>query len=175
MYLVFFTLGWWLYRNAELLSVFARRYWVLLAVGLVASPIAGAGVGARIAAGEWATEHAVALRWATSFGTSLTMMTLVFGWLGCFIRFFNRPSSRIRYVADASYWIYVTHLPLVVALQVWWVDVGMPWWIQVPLVNIVAFAVLLSSYHLCVRFTWLGAWLNNRRWPRQREIVELSS
>ena len=102
------------------------------------------------------------------------MMMLVFGWMGCFIRFFNRPSARIRYMADASYWIYVTHLPLVVALQVWWVDSGMPWWIQVPLVNVVAFAVLLASYHVCVRFTWVGAWLNNRRWPRQPEAVELS-
>jgi hypothetical protein len=80
--------------------------------------------------------RAFALRWATSFGTSLTMMVSVFGWMGCFVRFFNRPSARARYVADASHWIYVTHLPLVVALQVWWVHSGMPWWIQVPLVNV---------------------------------------
>jgi hypothetical protein len=36
----------------------------------------------------------------------------------------------------------------------------------VPLVNVVAFVVLVASYHVCVRFTWVGAWLNNRRWPR---------
>jgi len=105
-------------------------------------------------------------------GTSLTMMLSVFGWLGLFVRFFNQPSARIRYVADASYWIYVTHLPLVVVLQIWWADSGMPWWIQMPLVNVVAFAVLLASYHVCVRFMWVGAWLNGRRWLRSGENVE---
>jgi hypothetical protein len=34
----------------------------------------------------------------------------------------------------------------------------------VPLVNVVAFAILLASYHVCVRFTWVGAWMNNRKW-----------
>jgi glucans biosynthesis protein C len=166
LYLVFFTLGWWLHRNTDLLAVFARRWWILLLAGLVVSLVASTGVGMRYTTATWVVEHAVALRWATSFGTSLTMMASVFGWMGCFVRFFNLPSPRIRYVADASYWIYVTHLPLVVALQVWWVHSGMPWWIQVPLVNVVAFVVLLASYHVCVRFTWVGGWLNNRRWPR---------
>lgn len=174
LYAVFFTLGWWLYRNADLLNVFARRWWLLLATGLLVSLVASAGVGARLAGGTWATEHALGMRWATSLGTSLTMMLSVFGWLGLFVRFFNQPSAGIRYVADASYWIYVTHLPLVVALQIWWADSGLPWWVQVPLVNVVAFAVLLASYHACVRFTWLGAWLNGRRWPRQPAAVESS-
>jgi glucans biosynthesis protein C len=167
LYLVFFTLGWWLHRNTDLLAVFARRWWlVLLLTGLLVSLAASTGVGLRHAGRAWVVEHAVGMRWATSFGTSLTMMLSVFGWMGCFLRLFDRPSARIRYVADASYWIYIAHLPLVVALQVWWVDSGMPWWLQVPLVNVVAFAMLLASYHLFVRFTWVGAWLNNRRWPR---------
>src|SRR5262249_25026594 len=34
---------------------------------------------------------------------------------------------------------------------------------QLPLLNVVAFAILLSSYHWRVRFTWLGGWLNARR------------
>jgi glucans biosynthesis protein C len=171
LYFVFFTIGWWLYRNADLLTVFAGGWWQLLVTGLVVSLVASAGVGLRIAGGPWVVRHAVGMRWATSLGTSLTMMLSVFGWLGCFVRFFNRRSAPVRYVADASYWIYVTHLPLVVALQVWWVHSGLPWWIQVPLVNVVAFAILLASYHVCVRFTWVGGWMNNRKWPRSSEAA----
>lgn len=174
LYTFFFTLGWWLYRNADLLNVFARRWWLLLVAGLVVSLVASAGVGVRIAGGPWVLAHAIEMRWATSFGTSLTMVLSVFGWLGCFVRFFHQPSARIRYVADASYWVYVTHLPLVVALQIWWADSGMPWWVQVPLVNVVTLAVLLASYHVCVRFTWVGAWLNGPRWPRSRTLPSRS-
>jgi peptidoglycan/LPS O-acetylase OafA/YrhL len=174
LYFVFFSLGWWLYRTSDLLTVFAGRWWQLLVTGLVVSLAASAGVGMRIAGGPWVAEHAAGMRWATSLGTSLTMMLSLFGWLGCFVRFFNRPSAPVRYVADASYWIYVTHLPVVVALQVWWVHSGLPWWIQVPLVNVVAFLILLASYHVCVRFTWVGAWLNNRKWPRSAQAVAQS-
>jgi glucans biosynthesis protein C len=115
------------------------------------------------AGGSWVKENALTLKWATSFVTSLTMALSVIGWLGCFVRWYRRPSERIRYLADASSWIYLSHLPLVVALQIGFSQWKLPWWAQLPLVNVVAFAVLLSSYHWCVRFTGLGAWLNGRR------------
>jgi hypothetical protein len=37
------------------------------------------------------------------------------------------------------------------------------WWIKILKINAIAFVILLSSYHVCVRFTWVGAWLNGRR------------
>ena len=51
---------------------------------------------------------------------------------------------------------YVAHLPLVVALQIGLANWTLPWRVQLPLLNVVAFAILLFSYHACVRFTWLG-------------------
>jgi glucan biosynthesis protein C len=163
LYGFFFAMGWWLHRQVDLLNLIAKRSKSFLILGLFVSLVAAAGAGARLDGGAWATENAAVLRWATSFGTGVTMALSVFGWLGLFVNAFKQPSARIRYVADASYWIYIAHLPLVVALQVWWANSGMPWWVQVPLVNVVALVILFLSYHWCVRFTWVGAWLNGRR------------
>ena len=94
------------------------------------------------------------------------MMLSVIGWTGGFVRWFAQPSPAIRYVADASYWIYIVHLPVVVALQVWLVRLAWPAWVQVPLVVAATVILLLAVYHAGVRYTWVGAWLNGRRHTR---------
>ncbi len=48
----------------------------------------------------------------------------------------------------------------------WFARWGSPWWVQWPLITAIAFAALLLSYHLLVRTTWIGAWINGRRLPR---------
>jgi hypothetical protein len=121
------------------------------------------------------SEHAVTLRWVGSLATSLTMSLAVLGWLGLFVRFFSRLSPSTRYLADSSYWVYLAHLPLVVALQVWLSAWQASWPIKVLAINAVAFVVLLTTYHLFVRFTWIGAWLNGRRVQRSKNFCGYSS
>lgn len=163
LYLLFFALGWVLQRHHDLLPLLGRRWCVYLPLSLLIGLISAIGAGTRMAGGPWALEHAGALRLATAAGTSLTMCLAVAGWIGLFVRFFDHPRAWVRYLADSSYWIYLVHLPLVVGLQVWFAHGSWPWWIQWPLINAIAFAVLVLSYHLFVRTTWIGAWLNGRR------------
>ena len=167
VYGLWFTFGWWLFRHPFWLQVAAQRWRSLLVLGLLASLVGASLAAVRVTAGPWATAHADALRWLASLATSLTMTLSVAGWTGLFVARVDRPSRRSRYVADASYFVYIAHLPVVVALQVWWVHAGLPWWIQVPLINAITLAVLLIAYHYLVRFTWIGAWLNGRRAPRE--------
>jgi peptidoglycan/LPS O-acetylase OafA/YrhL len=82
------------------------------------------------------------------------------------VRFLSREDARVRYVADASYWIYLVHLPVVVALQVLVGHLPLHWTVKFPLVLVVAFAVLLGSYRYLVRATFIGGLLNGRRYPR---------
>jgi peptidoglycan/LPS O-acetylase OafA/YrhL len=172
LYGLVFCLGAWLYRHTELLAVFAARWKTLLVVGLVVSFVASIGVGMRYSNIEWVRAHSDGLRWATSFGLSLSMGSSVLGWLGCFVALFRRPSARVRYVADASYWIYVAHLPLVVAMQVGLAGSGAPWWVEVPLVMGGAVVLLLAVYHVAVRETWVGTWLRGRRLSPEPELVK---
>ena len=61
-----------------------------------------------------------------------------------------------REVADASYWIYIAHLPLVMALQVAMSRVDWPWAIEFALVLGTAFALLLRNpFWLACFLFWL--------------------
>jgi hypothetical protein len=45
-----------------------------------------------------------------------------------------------------------------------------PWWIQWPLINAIAFPLLLLSYHWLVRGTFIGAWLNGKRTGKDASV-----
>ena len=52
------------------------------------------------------------------FSYTLSVWCWTFPVLGMGLRFFAGASAARRYLADASYWIYLAHLPLVFWLQV---------------------------------------------------------
>ena len=82
-----------------------------------------------------------------------------------------RPSVGVVIAVIAlTYWIYLAHLPLVVALQIALAGRSLPWWVQMPLIHLAAFAILLAIYHAWVRFSWVGWWLNGRRPERARPV-----
>ncbi|MCB1641195.1 MAG: acyltransferase family protein, partial [Xanthomonadales bacterium] len=86
-----------------------------------------------------------------------------FGLLGACQRWLARPSARWRYLADASYWIYLLHLPLVFGLQVALRDWPLHWSLKFPLIVGLTLVALLLSYRWFVRGSWIGALLNGRR------------
>jgi peptidoglycan/LPS O-acetylase OafA/YrhL len=100
-----------------------------------------------------------------SIGYAVVMWLLVLGTLGFFHDRFPEHSPRWRYVADSSYWIYLLHIPLVPALQVWMATWPAPGVVKFVLLNGVAFAILFTSYHYLVRSTFIGQVLNGRRYP----------
>lgn len=162
LYGLFFAFGWMLQRHVDLLAVFGRRWKAFLPLSLVVALVAIAGVGLRLSGSPWALDNADHLRWGTAFGTGMTMSLAVLGWLGLFVTVFGRPRAWVRYLADSAYWIYIVHLPLVVALQIALAPWSAAWWVKWLLVNLLAFPLLIASYHLLVRRTWLGAWLGGK-------------
>jgi len=92
--------------------------------------------------------------------------------VGLCVRFLSRHSPVRRYLADASYWIYILHLPLVMLVQVWVQDWPGPWWLKLGGVSLGVFAVCLLSYELLVRHSFMGRWLNGRRIPWRRAEAE---
>jgi len=84
------------------------------------------------------------------------------------LRFFGGRSRIRRYLADASYWIYIVHLPLVMAAQVLVQDWAMSWPIKLGLVVGGVLAVSVASYELLIRHSFMGRWLNGRRVPWRR-------
>jgi peptidoglycan/LPS O-acetylase OafA/YrhL len=72
-------------------------------------------------------------------------------------------SSWLKFFADASYWVYLIHLPVVVFLQT--VLIGTEWnvWIELGLVLIGTTAFCMATYVVFVRYTPLGWLLHGKR------------
>ena len=157
-----FAFGWWLFSRRGLLDAFARWWPGWIGASLVAMAGAALLELQLRTAGLGPGGH-----WLAAVANALILTFAALGWTGLFVARCSAPSPVVRYLADASYWVYLVHLPVVVATQVWVSD----WTFrpaQLLVVNVVTFAVSLASYHWLVRDSPLGQWLNGRRHPRRR-------
>ena len=66
---------------------------------------------------------------------------------------------------QASYWIYLVHLPLVQCLQIGLGSLAWPALVKFGVVIVATFALTLASFAFVVRDTPVGAWLGARRAP----------
>lgn len=153
-----FALGWAWGRTPAVLASFASRWAVLVGLSLVAGTWAFQLELQRVSGGAGPMHPGLA---ATA--NALTLGLALPGWTGCFAALAQRPSPGWRYLAEGSYWVYLCHLPIVVAFQLWTVT----WPPALGLAATVAgtLAVTLASYHGLVRATPLGRWLNGRTYP----------
>ena len=164
-YGAFFVFGWMLHRNPSSIGSLRDRWLVHLCVAVVLLVPLGWQLylihTVHYPAGPW-----FRLAYFLLYGT-LTW-SLILALIGAFQRFFNRPTGWWRYLADASYWTYLAHLPLVVCLSILLREAPWPWFVKLPVVLMAAVPILLGSYHLLVRGTWIGLMLNGRRLPLRK-------
>lgn len=157
---VFFAFGWLLYLRRELLPNLEPLAWGRTLAACVLFPVHGLAL-VRLGHQPSALAHAVAI-------SSLAALTwlFVFGLIGLFMRYLSKPSATGRYLADASYWFYLLHLPLVA----WGTGLvgGLPWpaGTKYAVVLSAVAAICWTSYNFAVRPTFIGAFLNGRRYPR---------
>jgi peptidoglycan/LPS O-acetylase OafA/YrhL len=157
-----FGLGFLLDRRRDLLDRIAVWSPLLLAMAI------GTGVAGWYLAGgpslepmaEPTLDKAVAA-WTTAVAVYASALAAT----GLCLLFLSGRSAIRRYLADASYWVYIVHLPLVMLAQVWVQDWAGPWWIKLTGITLGVLALSLVTYELAVRHTPLGKWLNGRRVP----------
>lgn len=71
----------------------------------------------------------------------------------------DRGNAALRYLSDASYWIYLVHLPILFAIQYRLLDLDWPWGAKFAVSTLATFAACLLSYHVLIRGRRLGALL----------------
>ena len=120
-------------------------------------------VGGPVPALEPLTDPSVKAPMACVYAFAVFAST--FAVIALSLRFLSGYSAVRRYLADASYWTYLIHLPLVLVAQVLMLDAPLPWWGKLGVVVGGVMAVSLLSYELLVRHTFVGLWLNGRRVP----------
>ncbi len=95
--------------------------------------------------------------------TALAAWTWTFGLVGLCVRRLTGERAWVRYLADASYWLYLVHLPLLVAVEIPMAGAAWSPIVKILIAWVVTAVVGLAGYDLLVRGTWVGGWLNGRR------------
>lgn len=85
------------------------------------------------------------------------------GLIGLFRAIFKKERAGARYLSDASYWMYIAHLPLILVGQVLVRDWDVPALAKFLLVCAAVSGILLVTYQFLVRYTPVGTLLNGKR------------
>jgi peptidoglycan/LPS O-acetylase OafA/YrhL len=155
-----FLFGWVLHRQTDLIRVWERR-WALNAGLAAVSTGACLAIGGPhllvVPTGDYTATaiHAVAY--------VVAIWTWSFAVIGAALTFLSAYRAGIRYVADASYWVYLVHVPVVMVLHVVLTLVTWPPLLKFLVVITVTTAVCLATYQIMVRHTFIGLVLNGRR------------
>ncbi|MCX7359341.1 MAG: acyltransferase family protein [Alphaproteobacteria bacterium] len=156
-----FGFGWLINRQPQILQRWSER-WALYLV-----PAIGATAAALILAGGPVPVLAMAEPGVKSAGVGALYGFASWAWtiaiIGFAMRHLAGHSPARRYLADASYWIYIVHLPILIALQTLIAPYQWPWFAKYPLILAVAFVIMLASYQLIVRYSWIGSILNGKK------------
>ena len=161
-----FGFGWLVNRSAGALAALSARWLPHLVLAVAASSVC---LYLMKTQPPMAMPQDAKIAFALAYGVSAWAWT--FALTGLALRFLSGASPVRRYIADASYWIYLVHLPVVVALQVWVGDWPLPWAVKYPFVVIASLGLLFLSYHVLVRSSFIGKVLNGRAYPRHAAMA----
>lgn len=164
-----FAFGWFLHRRLDWLELLRRDWWLYVVIAAALSGVSLALVGAT----PQLHPHEVAplQRGAYALAYNAAGWCWVFGLIGATVRFLERPHARWRYLADASFFVYIAHLPVLYGLQALLMRWPLHWSIKYPLVVGLTTAITLMMYHYLVRSTLVGQFLNGRRYPRAIRVT----
>lgn len=109
-------------------------------------------------------------RWGSLFFQAAYAWMMALGLMGLFRAVLGAGNARVRYLSDASYWLYLMHLPLIIALQGLSFEWALPSIVKLVLLIAVTTGVLLVVYEWGVRYTPVGTLLNGRR-TRVRSVA----
>lgn len=91
----------------------------------------------------------------------------IFGIMGLFIRYGSKYSYKMRYISDASYWVYLFHLSLTAIIPGLIYEWPFSATIKFLIVLIATTTICFITYHFFVRSTFIGKFLNGRKYPRK--------
>ena len=106
------------------------------------------------------------------------IFNFIYTWSSIFVlvliayKLINRHHNKIRYLSDASYYIYIIHIPFVILFQGIFSRLEIYHFIKFVL--IISFVTIFSliSYHYFVRNTFIGTLLNGKKSNKQISAYE---
>jgi len=154
-YFFFYMIGWVLYKSKSLLGSFKKYDYIFTIAGLV------------LYTWYFNMDRSEMAIWLMITIRSLSCWLFIFGITGLFIRFASNHSPTMRYVSDSSYWVYLFHLPLTVIIPGLIADWNIPGVLKFLFVMSTTVIICFATYHYFVRGTFIGKFLNGRRYSRK--------
>ncbi len=156
-YAIFFTFGALMYGRRDrkgklMVDTIGRPWWLILPVSfLIVLPV---GLHFTFVDFQWPVASALQVLYAWG---------MCFGLMGLFRMLLPTERRGVRYLSDSSYWVYLVHLPLVIAAQMivgdWNLYAGAKFLMICAAVTILS----LLSYQAFVRYTPIGTLLNGKK------------
>jgi peptidoglycan/LPS O-acetylase OafA/YrhL len=159
-YFFFYMIGWLIFKSKSLLNTFTKYDWLFTIFGVV------------LFTWYFFTDVSAMDLWVIMCIRSLSCWLLIFGVTGLFIRYGSEHSARMRYISDSSYWVYLLHLPLTIIIPALIANWDISGVFKFLFVTISTGIICMVTYHYFVRSTFIGEFLNGRRYSRKIQDIK---
>lgn len=163
-YAIFFAAGWLLFTAPELRRAIELRPGRYLTIAALTLPPA---LALYLSQGDPAIGASRAFHLLALLLLSVATWSLVFGLLGASRRFGSKPNPTLRYWTDASYWIYLSHFPVMAAIALAISGLVMPESLRFLLLTAMTLVLIFPAYAAFVRHSAVGCVLHGPR-PRNK-------
>ncbi len=159
-YLCFFIIGVLILRHLELLKQIKKYSKPLLIIGSFMGVMA---LIPQLYFKRIDLEYYGLIKFAGICFSNISIYFLVFGIWGLFGKMNLKNTSKLRYLTDSSYWVYLSNMPIVMFIHILLVDIDIPVVFKFLIAFSSAFLVSIVSYEYLVRYTIIGKLLNKKR------------
>jgi len=168
LYGMYFTLGWFLYRQITLLQNIEkfRTSNLILGISFIVFLIV---LNLLLADPSPSTSGIILAVLNTLY--AFASITTALAFIGYMLAYFSLPNASIRYLSDASYWGYLIHLPIIGFFQIIVAPYDLFWALKLLLIFAPSLIILMMSYQFGVRNTMFGVLLNGKRRAEKEDII----
>tara|TARA_R110002111_G_scaffold260707_2_gene332536 strand:- start:159 stop:1364 length:1206 start_codon:yes stop_codon:yes gene_type:complete len=166
-YLIFYLIGWVLFKSKRHLDTFVRYDWICTISAIVLATVQGLIIQVYELQPNGNSGMLILY-------SSVVVCLFMFGITGLFIRYSSKHSARMRYISDSSYWVYLIHLPITAILPAFIWELPFPAVVKFLIVLTITTLICFISYHYLVRATFIGKFLNGRKYPRKRTLESIT-
>ena len=151
LYFLFFSLGWMIYKTGSLQYLKTNSIAQLIAATLLF--LAADFIPWQNSGWEYTVKQML---------TAVSGTLFIFGFIAFFLTYFHSYSKRLSYLMEASYWVYIIHLPLIAFIPGLMAGSGIPIFLKFIITLAVTSIICMLSYKYFVRGTLIGIFLNGK-------------
>ena len=151
LYFIFFGLGWMIFKTDSLQYLKTNSIAQLIAATLLF--LAADFIPWQNSGWEYTVKQML---------TAVSGTLFIFGFIAFFLTYFHSYSKRLSYLMEASYWVYIIHLPLIAFIPGLMAGSEIPVFLKFIITLAVTSIICMLSYKYFVRGTLIGIFLNGK-------------